>query len=96
MDICCSINSMETSNGSCREALSERICFSRVAALAELGTGREGVWFTEGVRDPRITVIKVTPEDGYYWDTKLMEHQTRDGDCRGENTPRCRTGENDG
>lgn len=27
-------------------------------------------WFTEGVDDPRISVIKVTPEDGYYWDTK--------------------------
>lgn len=28
------------------------------------------VWFTEGKDDPRITVIKFTPEDGYYWDTK--------------------------
>jgi len=27
-------------------------------------------WFTEGVDDPRITVIKVVPNDGYYWDTK--------------------------
>jgi len=27
-------------------------------------------WFTEGQDDPRITVIKVEPEDGYYWDTK--------------------------
>ena len=27
-------------------------------------------WFTEGVDDPRISVIKVTPEQGYYWDTK--------------------------
>jgi general stress protein 26 len=27
-------------------------------------------WFTEGVDDPRITVIKVTPSDGYYWDNK--------------------------
>lgn len=27
-------------------------------------------WFTEGVDDPRITVIKVEPEQGYYWDTK--------------------------
>lgn len=27
-------------------------------------------WFTGGVDDPRITVIKVTPDDGYYWDTK--------------------------
>ena len=27
-------------------------------------------WFTEGVTDPRITVIKVEPTGGYYWDTK--------------------------
>ena len=27
-------------------------------------------WFTEGIDDPRITVIKVQPADGYYWDTK--------------------------
>ena len=27
-------------------------------------------WFTEGVDDPRITVIKVVPSDGYYWDNK--------------------------
>jgi len=27
-------------------------------------------WFTEGVDDPRITVIKIAPYEGYYWDTK--------------------------
>lgn len=27
-------------------------------------------WFTEGIDDPRITVIKFAPIDGYYWDTK--------------------------
>src|SRR5688572_4445124 len=27
-------------------------------------------WFTEGQDDPRITVIKVAPTEGYYWDTK--------------------------
>lgn len=27
-------------------------------------------WFTEGKDDPRITVIKVATEEGYYWDTK--------------------------
>ena len=27
-------------------------------------------WFTEGKDDPRITVIRVAPSDGYYWDTK--------------------------
>jgi general stress protein 26 len=27
-------------------------------------------WFTEGEDDPRITVIKFIPSEGYYWDTK--------------------------
>lgn len=27
-------------------------------------------WFTEGVDDPRISVIEVRPSEGYYWDTK--------------------------
>ena len=27
-------------------------------------------WFTEGKDDPRITVIKVEPTGGYYWDNK--------------------------
>lgn len=27
-------------------------------------------WFTEGKEDPRISVLKVTPIEAYYWDTK--------------------------
>ncbi len=27
-------------------------------------------WFTEGVDDPRISVIKVVPTEAYYWDNK--------------------------
>ena len=27
-------------------------------------------WFTEGIDDPRITVIRFAPQTGYYWDTK--------------------------
>ncbi len=27
-------------------------------------------WFPEGVDDPNLTVIKVNPREGYYWDTK--------------------------
>jgi general stress protein 26 len=27
-------------------------------------------WFTGGEDDPRITVLKVTPDSGYYWDNK--------------------------
>lgn len=28
------------------------------------------IWFTEGVDDPRISVLKVSFENGHYWDTK--------------------------
>ena len=27
-------------------------------------------WFTEGVDDPELTIIKVVPQEAYYWDTK--------------------------
>lgn len=27
-------------------------------------------WFTKGKDDPRIVVVRVSPESGYYWDTK--------------------------
>ncbi len=40
------------------------------AKIEELWEPSVKVWFTEGKEDPRITVIKVTPLDGYYWDTK--------------------------
>jgi general stress protein 26 len=47
---------------------------------AELSTDKDRIkelwepilktWFTEGVDDPRITIIRVDPDEGYYWDTK--------------------------
>lgn len=40
------------------------------AKIKELWHPIIGTWFTEGIDDPRITVIKVTPTYGYYWDTK--------------------------
>jgi general stress protein 26 len=36
----------------------------------ELWSPLAKTWFTEGVDDPRITVIKIRPTEGYYWDTK--------------------------
>ncbi len=40
------------------------------AKIKELWEPIIKAWFTEGVDDPRITVIKVEPTEGYYWDTK--------------------------
>jgi general stress protein 26 len=38
--------------------------------IKELWSPIAKTWFTEGVDDPRLSVIKVTPTQGYYWDTK--------------------------
>lgn len=38
--------------------------------IKELWNPAAKIWFTEGVDDPRISVIKIEFEDGYYWDTK--------------------------
>ena len=40
------------------------------AKIEELWEPVLKTWFTGGVDDPRITVIRVTPTAGYYWDTK--------------------------
>jgi general stress protein 26 len=40
------------------------------AKIKELWNPLIKTWFTEGIDDPRITVIKVSPNNGYYWDTK--------------------------
>lgn len=54
--------------------------FLELRGTASLSNDREKInelwepilktWFTEGIDDPRITVIKLTPTSGYYWDTK--------------------------
>ncbi len=38
--------------------------------ITELWAPLVKTWFTVGIDDPRITVIKFTPREGYYWDTK--------------------------
>jgi general stress protein 26 len=38
--------------------------------IDELWTPVAKAWFEEGKNDPNVTVIKVTPSDAYYWDTK--------------------------
>lgn len=38
--------------------------------VEELWTPIAKTWFNEGKDDPQIHVIKVAPQDAYYWDTK--------------------------
>ena len=36
----------------------------------ELWSAIAKTWFNKGHDDPELTLIKIEPEDGYYWDTK--------------------------
>jgi general stress protein 26 len=38
--------------------------------IEELWNPIAKAWFSEGKKDPRITVIKIKPEEAFYWDTK--------------------------
>lgn len=38
--------------------------------IKELWSPLLKVWFTEGEHDPRISLLKVVPAFGYYWDNK--------------------------
>lgn len=40
------------------------------AKAKELWSAIAKTWFNEGYDDPELTLLKVEPEDGYYWDTK--------------------------
>ena len=40
------------------------------AMIKELWEPLLKTWFTEGIDDPRITVIHVDTSEGYYWDNK--------------------------
>ncbi|MCD9015510.1 pyridoxamine 5'-phosphate oxidase family protein [Parachryseolinea silvisoli] len=40
------------------------------AKIDEFFNAMHKAWFPEGKDDPNITIIKVTPEEGFYWDTK--------------------------
>lgn len=38
--------------------------------IEELWNPYVKVWFPDGVDDPKLRLLKVTPQDGFYWDTK--------------------------
>ncbi len=38
--------------------------------IEEMWSPMAKAWFKDGKDDPKVTVIRVSPEDTYYWDTK--------------------------
>jgi len=46
------------------------VIYTDRARVEEVWTPIAKTWFEEGKNDPEATVIKVEPQDAYYWDTK--------------------------
>lgn len=40
------------------------------AKAKELWSAIAKTWFNKGYDDPELTLLKIVPEEGYYWDTK--------------------------
>ena len=40
------------------------------AKAKDLWSAVAKTWFQDGYNDPELTLIKIIPEEGYYWDTK--------------------------
>lgn len=40
------------------------------AKAKELWSAIAKTWFNEGYDDPELTLLKIVPKDGHYWDTK--------------------------
>ena len=38
--------------------------------INELWNSLDKTWFKEGKDDPNISILKITPDSGHYWDTK--------------------------
>ncbi len=46
------------------------IIYTDKAHVEEMWTPIAKTWFKDGKNDPNVTVIRVEPQDAYYWDTK--------------------------
>ncbi len=58
------------SNSDFLSVYGEAIILTDRALIEELWEPIVKTWFTGGVNDPRITVLKVTTIEAYYWDNK--------------------------
>ncbi len=47
----------------------EATIYTDQATIEELWTPIAKAWFDEGKKDPDVSIIKVAPQDAYYWDT---------------------------
>lgn len=60
----------ENSGAKYLSVLGEAVVYTDESHVDDIWKPVAKAWFEEGKKDPNATVIKVTPKDAYYWDTK--------------------------
>ncbi|GEC72181.1 General stress protein 26 [Flavobacterium flevense] len=61
---------MNNSNSEYLSIYGKAFIYKDKNTIEEQWSSLANAWFEEGKDDPKVTVIRVTPEETYYWDTK--------------------------
>ena len=61
---------MNNSNAEYLSIYGKAFIYKDKNTIEEQWSSLANAWFEEGKDDPKVTVIRVTPEETYYWDTK--------------------------
>jgi len=59
-----------TSNSQYLSVYGHATIYTDQQKIDELWSPIAKIWFEEGKKDPKVTIIKVAPANAYYWDTK--------------------------
>ena len=61
---------MNNSNSEYLSIYGKAFIYKDKNTIEEQWSSLANAWFEDGKDDPKVTVIRVTPEETYYWDTK--------------------------
>ena len=61
---------MNNSNSEYLSVFGQAFIYKDKATIEDKWSNLANAWFEEGKEDPNVSIIRVAPQDTYYWDTK--------------------------
>lgn len=61
---------MNNSNSQYLSVFGQAFIYKDRATIEDKWSNLANAWFEEGKEDPNVSIIRVAPQDTYYWDTK--------------------------
>ena len=61
---------MNNSNSEYLSVFGQAFIYKDRATIEDKWSNLANAWFEEGKEDPNVSIIRVAPQDTYYWDTK--------------------------